>query len=157
LLDTVARMDDERPAVLLEETQAASLWPHVYVEDVAAAIALAVTDDRAAGRVYNVGPRRTLGLGDWTRTVGEALGWQGEVVVVPDGTLDPSPGADMRHGLDLRTARIREELGFREAVSLADGIARTAEWERKARSGGAGPSADDYAREDAILASLQRA
>src|SRR5205809_189804 len=34
-------------------------WTHGYVEDVAAAIALAATDARAAGRTYNVGERDT--------------------------------------------------------------------------------------------------
>ena len=51
----VKRMDDWRPAVLLGEGMASWRWTHGYVEDMASAIALAVTDERAAERVYNVG------------------------------------------------------------------------------------------------------
>src|SRR6266704_805124 len=49
------RMDDKRPVILLDEAEAQWRWTHGYVENVADAIALAVTDERAAGRIYNVG------------------------------------------------------------------------------------------------------
>src|SRR5262249_34733410 len=42
------RMDNGRPAIVLDEGMARWKCPRGYVEDVAAAIALAVTDDRAA-------------------------------------------------------------------------------------------------------------
>src|SRR5262245_60990270 len=47
----VKRMDDRRPAILFEEKRAAWRGPRGYVENVAAAIALAATSDRAAGRI----------------------------------------------------------------------------------------------------------
>ena len=43
------RMDDGRPAIVLDEVMARWKCPRGYVEDVAAAIALAVVDERAAG------------------------------------------------------------------------------------------------------------
>ncbi len=49
------RMDDQRPAIILEENFAPWQWTRGYVENVAAAIVLAITNDRAAGRIYNVG------------------------------------------------------------------------------------------------------
>ncbi len=60
LFDYVKRMDDGRPAILLGEGMANWRWTHGYVEDVASAIALAVTDERDAGRVYNVGEAEPL-------------------------------------------------------------------------------------------------
>jgi nucleoside-diphosphate-sugar epimerase len=113
-----------------------------------------VVDERAAGRTYNVGPERTPTVAEWTRAVGDVLGWAGRIVLVDDGTLDESlggaAGTDPRHGVDLVSARIRAELGVHDPVDLATAVRRSAEWERAHR--GAGPTADDYAREDAILA-----
>src|SRR5262245_15402560 len=48
----VKRMDDGRPAILFEEKIAAWRSPRGYVGNVAAAIALAATSDRAAGTIY---------------------------------------------------------------------------------------------------------
>lgn len=48
------RMDDHRPAILLQEDAAWWRGPRGYVENVACVIALAATSDAAAGRVYNV-------------------------------------------------------------------------------------------------------
>ena len=47
-------MDDGRPAILMTPRNARWRAPRGYVENVAAAIALAATDDRAAGQIYNV-------------------------------------------------------------------------------------------------------
>lgn len=43
------RMADNRPAILLDALEAKWRWARAYVENVAAAITLAVTDGRAAG------------------------------------------------------------------------------------------------------------
>jgi len=55
------RMDDQRPAILLDENQARWRWSHGYVENVAAAITLAVTDDRATSGLQC---RRRIGAHD---------------------------------------------------------------------------------------------
>src|SRR5207249_1224013 len=60
LFPYLKRMDDKRPAILLDEDVAQWRWTRGYVENVAAAIALAVVDERAIGRIYNVGEPRTL-------------------------------------------------------------------------------------------------
>ncbi len=56
-------MDDGRSAILLEKGMTSWRWTHGYVEDVAAAVALAVMDERAAGRTYNLGEADPL---PWT-------------------------------------------------------------------------------------------
>ena len=49
LFPYLKRMDDGRPAIVLDEDRARMRVTRGYVEDVAAAIALAATDPRASG------------------------------------------------------------------------------------------------------------
>jgi nucleoside-diphosphate-sugar epimerase len=56
----VRRMDDRREAIILEERVSPWRWSREYVENVAAAVAAVVADERSAGRVYNVAPKTTL-------------------------------------------------------------------------------------------------
>jgi len=151
------RMDDARPAIVLEETFAGWRWTRAYVENVAAAIVLAVNDARAIGRIYNVGETDALSYADWLREVGRAAGWQGEVVIVPDGRLPASlrpPDGDYRQDLVAETSRIRWELSYVEPVPREEGLRRAIAWERDARASTA-PRQLDYAAEDALLAELR--
>jgi nucleoside-diphosphate-sugar epimerase len=153
----VKRMDDWRPAVLLGEGMASWRWTHGYVEDVASAIALAVTDERAAGRSYNVGEHYPPSWAGWVRGIGDAAGWDGEVVAVPDDRL---PG-HLDWGLDTRqhwvadTSRIRLELGYKETLPREEALRRTVEWERAHPPDEADPASFDYAAEDAALAATR--
>jgi nucleoside-diphosphate-sugar epimerase len=141
------RMDDGRPAILLDEGLAVWRCTRGYVEDVAAAVALAATDSRAAGRVYNVGEPDALTEAQWVLAIGTAAGWRGEVVAVPRGRL-PAPG-DMAQQLVTDTNRIRRELDYREAVPQGEAMRRAVEWERAHPP--AAPPACDYAAEDGWL------
>lgn len=91
-------------------------WTHGFVENVAAAITLAATHPRAAGRVYNVGEQ-------YTPTIAERL------VRLPPSTLGPDPERDSHfdfaHDLAYDTSRIRSELNYREIVSDEEGLLRT--------------------------------
>jgi len=153
------RMDDGRPAILLEETFARWRWSRAYVENVAHAVALAATDERAAGRVYNIGEVEALSYADWLRAIGRAAGWTGEVVVVPDGRL-PSrlrpPDGDYHQHLVADTTRIRDELGYVEPVPRDEALRRTIVWERAHRLD-TNLNLFDYAAEDAVLAEIRAA
>jgi nucleoside-diphosphate-sugar epimerase len=142
----VRRMDDGRQGILLDEGLAAWRCTRGYVEDVAAAIALAATDPRAVGRVYNVGEPIARSEADWVRVIGQAAGWRGEVVSMPRGRL-PVPG-DVRQDIVTDTRRIRQELGYREEVPFAEALRRTVAWERQHPPAEEPPT--DYAAEDAI-------
>ncbi|HTT63210.1 MAG TPA: NAD-dependent epimerase/dehydratase family protein [Bryobacteraceae bacterium] len=146
------RMDDARPALLIEETWARWQGPMGYVEDVAAAIALAVTREAAAGRTYNVAEADALTWADWASAVGEAAGWQGRIVTLPrDQTpkhLVPPFNAAQHWTAD--SSRIRQELGFHETLSRAEGLARTVAWERK-NPPPVNSAAFDYEAEDRAL------
>jgi len=88
-------------------------WTHGYVENVAHAIALAVVDERAKGRIYNVGE-------EMTPTIEERL----KTLPVNDMPLDERP-ANFAQDIVYDTTRIRSELGFGEIVSYEEGIRRT--------------------------------
>jgi nucleoside-diphosphate-sugar epimerase len=154
LLPYLKRMDDGRPAILLGTQQSQWRTSRGYVENVAAAIALAVLDPRAQGRLYNVADEPVLTEAEWVRAIGVAAGWSGEIAILPDELLPT--GADYRYHLALETSRIRNELGYREPVGLAEGLARTIAWDRQNPPGQMDPAAFDYAKEEALLAQWQR-
>ncbi len=144
------RIDDGRSVIVFEERMARWRCPRGFVEDVAAAITLAIVDDRAAGRVYNVAEPLAYAEAEWVRTIGEIVGWQGKILTVPNGRI-PLP-YNMRQSLDTDSTRIRTELGFAEVVNPKVGIERTINWERANLSGPcSGIGLLDYQAEDAVL------
>jgi nucleoside-diphosphate-sugar epimerase len=148
------RMADGRPAILLDERVARWRGPRGYVENVAAAIALAVEDERASGRTYNVADRWGPTQAEWVREIGRAAGWRGEVVSVPRGRMPIDHDPDQPWDLD--TTRIRAELGYEEPVPSSEGLARTVAWERENPPAAVDPADFDYAAEDDILRELSR-
>jgi nucleoside-diphosphate-sugar epimerase len=157
LFPIVKRIDDRRPALLFEAKQAVWRGPRGYVENVASAIALAATSDRAAGRIYNVAETDNLTELDWAKAVARVAGWPGALHVVPaDGT--PAhlrlPGNYDQHWV-VDSTRIRAELGYVEPIGRDEAIRRTIEWER-ANPPPTDPRALDYEAEDAAIESLSR-
>jgi nucleoside-diphosphate-sugar epimerase len=153
-MPVVKRVDDRRPAMLFEEKHARWRGPRGYVENVAAAIALAATDERAAGRIYNVGEAESVTELEWAGLIAAAAGWNGQFVTLPAERMPAHlvmPGNLDQHWTT-DTTRIREELGYREPVTQADAITRTIDWERATPAPPAAPGFD-YAAEDAALAS----
>jgi nucleoside-diphosphate-sugar epimerase len=153
LHELVRPMDDGRPAILIDERFAGWRWVRGYVEDVAAAIALAATDERAAGRVYNVAQPEAYTEAEWARMVADVHGWHGEILAVPSEILPEAlrPNYDERQEYVVSSDLIRAELGYQERIPLTEGLRRTIEWER------ANPPADfepDYEAEDRALAQL---
>jgi nucleoside-diphosphate-sugar epimerase len=149
----VRRMDDGRPAILLQEGHDAWRWARGYCEDVGHALALAVRSEEAAGRTYNVAGPRALDGRTWLQAVADAAGWSGEIAVVP-GALMPDSlrlDADFAQHYDLDTTRIRAELGYAEVVDERTALERTVAWERAHPPAGEDP---DYALEDEVLAAL---
>jgi nucleoside-diphosphate-sugar epimerase len=154
LYDYLKRMDDRRPAILLDERAAGWRWTRGYVEDVAAAIALAVRDERAAGRVYNAGELEAYSARDWVRHIADAAGWDGRIVAVPPDRLPAFLRFDLNSTQHLvsDSSRIRRELGYVERIPPGEALARTVAWERA--NPPAEPRPYDYAAEDATLAAL---
>ena len=153
LFSYLKRMDDNRPAILLDEAEAQWRWTHGYVENVADAIAMAVTDDRAAGRIYNVGEPFTFTMAEWVGKVRQTAGWQGRVVSVSNGRL-PEPlrwGINAEQDIVVDSSRIRRELGYEEQVDLEEALKRTVAWERANPPKEIDPKEFDYVAEDEFL------
>ncbi len=91
-------------------------WTHGYVENVAAAIALATVHPDAAG-VYNVGEEHTP-------TVAQRLA-QLPAAEAPPEPEGPRGAFNFDQDIVYDTSRIRRELGYREPVEYHEGLRRT--------------------------------
>ena len=125
------RMDENRPAIVLEESIARWCGSYGYVENVAYGIALAVTDERASDRIYNIA-EPLITEAERIRMIGRIAGWNGEIIVVPKSQMpaDWKPIGNTEQHWIADTTRIRQELGYREIVPLHDALSQTIEWQR---------------------------
>ena len=150
----VKRIRDGRDKIIFSQPMAEWRSPRGYVDNVAEAIALAAESERAAGRIYNVAESQAFSELDWARKIAAHMNWHGDFVVLPveraPRHLLP-PGNTTQH-LDASSERIREELGYREVVSMDDAISRTIEWEAANPPRGLSLHQFDYPAEDAALA-----
>ena len=89
-------------------------WTHGYVENVAAAIALAATHPRAAAKIYNVGEA-------YTPTIAERLRLLTPSTIEPD----TSRGFNFDQNIAFDTSRIRNELNYREIIPEQEAMLRT--------------------------------
>ncbi len=153
LFPYLKRMEDSRPAILLDSRLAGWATSRGYVENVAEAIALAATNERAAGRIYNVAEPQALPESEWVSRIAEAAGWHGRVVILtPEETPDSMrPEEDTRQDLTVDTSRIRQELGYREIVPPDEAMRRTVAWERANMPTHYPPDLFNYAAEDQAL------
>src|SRR5260370_5931906 len=152
----VKRIADGRRHIIFPETLAAWRSPRGYVENVAAAIALAATDDRAARRIYNVCEEPSFSELEWARRIASEMRWKGEFVVLPVERTPRhllKPGNAAQHWT-ASSVRIRHELGYEEPVAIEAAIRQTIRCERE------NPPADpllpqfDYAAEDAAASRI---
>jgi nucleoside-diphosphate-sugar epimerase len=155
LYEYARRMFDGRPAILLDEATAAWRFTHGYVEDVAEAVVLAVTHERAAGRTYNVGEVQTPQHLKRLQDLAGAAAWKGRFVPLLLGQLPQHLHEDLdwRQDWAVDTRRIRDELGYRVVVPYEEGLRRTVEWQRANAPAALDPAAWDYAAEDEALRS----
>lgn len=153
LLPYVQRMTDERPAILLGERDATFRAARGYVGTVAAAIALAVIDDHAAGRIFNITDDETWTEREWIGHIATAMGWRGEIVTLPQGNLPPSLRGLGERGQDLwvDASAIRRDLGFQPPFDVPTAMARTIAWEK----GHLATGPVDYSEEDTVLATIR--
>jgi nucleoside-diphosphate-sugar epimerase len=126
------RMDAGERTIEIGQTQAKWVTSRGHVGNVAEAIARSVTDPRAANRIYNVCDAPNLSEIDWLRAIGEAAGWDGQAVVVPDGQAPGEEGDDTNYSihLDASSERIRRELDLPAPIPLAEALRGTIAWER---------------------------
>ncbi|MFN2636789.1 MAG: NAD-dependent epimerase/dehydratase family protein [Gemmatimonadaceae bacterium] len=154
----IKRMDDGRQAILMQQDAAAWHPTRGYVENVAAAIALAIASPDAAGRIYNIAEPDAPSEAEWAQLIGDVMGWKGEIVSAPKEAIPIHLRVPFNVTQDwiVSSDRIRSELGYAEPVSRAEGLRRTVEWERANPPGNLNPALFDYAAEDKALAEFQR-
>jgi nucleoside-diphosphate-sugar epimerase len=124
---------DGRDHIILAEALAGWRSPRGYVENVAAAIALATTDDHAERRIYNICEEPSFSELEWARKIASEMRWKGEFVVLPAERTPRhllKPGNAAQHWT-ASSVRIRRELGYEEPVAIEDAIRRTIRWERE--------------------------
>jgi nucleoside-diphosphate-sugar epimerase len=148
------RMDDQRPFILLDEAEARWRWTYGYIDDVASAIALAVINERASGHIYNVAEATTLSIEERARLIAQLTGWQGRIILAPRGRLPEALRWNIHPEQDIvvDSTRIREELGYQEALPLEETMQRTIAWERANPPAKINPQEFDYSAEDAFVA-----
>jgi nucleoside-diphosphate-sugar epimerase len=153
LFPYLKRMDDGRPAILLDVGQARWQWTRGYVENVVAAIGAVAVGERGPGRVYNIGEPDALTDADWVAAIGRASGWSGAIVPLPAEQLPRHLAlpVDWQYHLATDTSRLRREFGFTEPVSREEALRRTVAWERAHPPEVIDPKQFDYAAEDAAL------
>jgi nucleoside-diphosphate-sugar epimerase len=150
--DLVKRVQDNRFIIPLDEKVARWRWSRGYAENVAWATVLAVTQEQARNRIYNVAEPEGLSYLEWAQRVTRAAGWTGRIVVVPPGRLEE--GGNYEHHWVVDTTRIRAELGYMEVVPQEEALRRTVEWQRANPMEKYDPKEFDYATEDKVLAEL---
>jgi nucleoside-diphosphate-sugar epimerase len=127
------RMLDGREAILLDEREASWRLTHGYVENVADAITLAVTDTRASGRIYNVGEPFALSIAERIAQIAKAANWHGRIVTLPSERVPEKlrwKGLDPAQDIVVDTSRIRQELSYGEHIDQVEAFRRTIAWER---------------------------
>lgn len=162
----VRRILDGRPFVVVPDG-GLTLCSFGYAENLAHAVLLAVDrPDASAGRVYNCGDEQTPTLRQVVEIVGRALDWSGVPLSLPAELAWPARPLLMQpsttHRL-LDLGRLRDELGYRDRVPVAEALARTARWlvANPPQPGGLEETLlqdpFDYAAEDRLAASWRDA
>lgn len=92
-----------------------------YIDNVVHANLLAMTAERAAGEVFNVGVGDRIDLNTLIQTIREVIGCEAETEYAPERA------GDVKHSL-ASIDKARDLLGFEPVVSLAEGLQRTISW-----------------------------
>ena len=127
----IRRMDDQRPAIVLEETIASWQGCYGYVENVAYAIALAINNPQSSGRIYNV-CEPAVTEADLIRAIANIIGWQGKIVILTKSQMPDTWKFELnlnQHWVTDSTP-IRTELGYTEIVHRHEALKQTIAWER---------------------------
>jgi nucleoside-diphosphate-sugar epimerase len=108
------------------------LRDYVYIDDAVDAMLAAASDERAHGRVYNVGSGLGTPLVEFARTA-IALAGAGSYRFAPwpDDHLQVETG-----GFTASISKIRDEIGWSPRVSLRTGLARTVAAQRRSMHAG---------------------
>jgi nucleoside-diphosphate-sugar epimerase len=154
LYEYVKRMSDGRSFIIIQDSLASWRTTRGYVEDVADGIFRAVVDDRAVGQVFNIAEQTYYRESEWIRLIGDSLGWEGEIVELPEDVLPESMRAqfETRQHLTVDSSKIRRMLNWDAHTEPMAAIRATAEYEL---ANPPGNFAVDYSAEDDLVSSVR--
>jgi nucleoside-diphosphate-sugar epimerase len=129
----LAHMDTKTDDFVMAESIAQWRGPRGFVDNVAHAVALAATNEAAAGRIYNVAEPQNFSEREWAERVARAIGWSGGIRTVSDADAPPNPllAGNLAQHWSADSSRIRTELGYAEVVGVDEAIRRSVAWERE--------------------------
>jgi nucleoside-diphosphate-sugar epimerase len=154
------RMQENRPVILLEESVARWCGSYGYVENVARAIALIITNERAINRIYHVAEPEAISEIELIHKIGKIVDWQGVAIALSKDFLPKEwkGGFNFSQQWIVDSSRIRQELNYEEIIPIKEAFEKTIAWQLsnppKERSLWEVPYLLDYAIEDKILANL---
>jgi len=96
-----------------------------YVEDTCRGVLAVAEIDAGPGEVFNIGSNEEIAIGDLVTLISDVTGVPARAVADAD-RFRPAASEVMRLRCDNR--KLERAAGFRPAVSLEDGVARTARW-----------------------------
>jgi NAD dependent epimerase/dehydratase len=96
-----------------------------YVEDTCRGFLAVASAEAAGGEVFNIGSNDEISVGDLVRVLGEVMGTPVTAITEPE-RLRPASSEVQRLRCD--AGKLTAATGFRPAVPLTDGLARTARW-----------------------------
>lgn len=118
----LSRVKNNNPPVIYED--GGQTRDFIYVDDIARANSIAMTDSRADYEIFNLGtgiPQTIVGIAN---TIIELSGKKG--MIIPQVLANYRTG-DIRHCY-ADTSKITKKIGFKPAVSFKDGMRRLMEW-----------------------------
>jgi len=162
----VKRILDRRPFIILPDG-GLTLHSYGYAENLAHALLLAVDQpDIAAGKIYNCGDEEVLTLRQVVEHISAAMSYTWDIVDMPWSWAASARPMIMQPSTCHRVvdiSKLRNELGYRDKVSPAEALARTARWLRDnpPQKGGMEEMVlqdpFDYHAEDQLLKAWQQA
>lgn len=160
LFPCLQRINEQRHVIVLEESLANWRGSYGYVENVAFAIALATTNEKAKNRTYHVAEKETLSEAERIAKIGEFAGWKGKILILPKEKMPTEWKLMLNTKQDwlVKSSRIRNELGYQEIVTRDEALKITIEWERNHPPEKPGefaiPWLLDYETEDEIITKI---
>lgn len=124
----VRSMGAQDTSIEFTETEAAFRCSRSYSADTAWAIVLAA-EKAQAGEIYNIAQEKAYSELEWAEKIARMMNWKGRFKIVPDSRRAPA-AENLRQHLITDSGKIRRELGYREPLSLEEGLRRTVEWEK---------------------------
>jgi nucleoside-diphosphate-sugar epimerase len=98
-----------------------------FVENVAHAITLAATNEKAANQIYNVAEENSFTESEWVQMIQKYCQSEIPIQTTKNESLDFYPAQQ----LIIDSQKIRQELGYKEIVPFPQGMLETIQWENE--------------------------